>query len=67
MEKGWVCPKCNRGVAPWKDSCNCQAAVSVPNYVIDCGCPHSGPCLGTSCPRAFVPRTSETYISGYAC
>ena len=23
-QKGWICPVCGRGVAPWVDYCRCQ-------------------------------------------
>ena len=23
-QTGWVCPQCNKGIAPWRSSCNCM-------------------------------------------
>ena len=31
-ETGWVCPRCGRGVAPWKSYCDCND-----NWTITCG------------------------------
>ena len=25
-QKGWICPVCGRGVAPWVDYCSCQGS-----------------------------------------
>jgi hypothetical protein len=30
-QKGWICPVCGRGVAPWVDSCPCQKDVGIIN------------------------------------
>jgi hypothetical protein len=29
MTKGWTCPNCGKGLAPWKASCNCVKAKKV--------------------------------------
>jgi len=26
VQEGWLCPRCKRINAPWKDHCNCQSA-----------------------------------------
>ena len=31
-ETGWICPKCGRGIAPWKSYCDCNS-----NWTITCG------------------------------
>lgn len=30
-KKGWICPVCGRGVAPWIDVCPCQNDINVTN------------------------------------
>lgn len=30
-QKGWICPVCGRGLAPWVDVCPCRQDVSVIN------------------------------------
>jgi hypothetical protein len=30
---GWICPRCGRSLAPWKDSCECSGAFSLPIVV----------------------------------
>ena len=30
-QKGWICPVCGRGVAPWVDVCPCQKGAGVIN------------------------------------
>ena len=30
-QKGWICPACGRGVAPWVDVCPCQKDAGVIN------------------------------------
>lgn len=30
-QKGWICPVCGRGVAPWVDVCPCQKDAGVIN------------------------------------
>ena len=30
-QKGWICPVCGRGVAPWVDYCPCRQDASVIN------------------------------------
>ena len=31
-ETGWICPKCGRGIAPWKSYCDCNDT-----WTITCG------------------------------
>lgn len=28
-QKGWICPVCGRGVAPWVDYCPCRAGTGI--------------------------------------
>ena len=28
--EGWICPNCKRGVAPWKNYCDCAPTYEVP-------------------------------------
>lgn len=31
MSYGWICPKCGRVNAPWKDHCDCSNGIAVPD------------------------------------
>ena len=32
MNEGWVCPKCGKVNAPWKESCDCVEIVKNPYH-----------------------------------
>ncbi len=61
--KGWVCPDCGRGIAPYINSCDHGTmpysqipALPSPIYPkltwhTDCGCPPNSNCGNAACPR----------------
>lgn len=32
MDQGWICPKCGKVNAPWKESCDCVKLTPTPTY-----------------------------------
>lgn len=35
MERGWICPRCNRVNAPWVRQCTCPGGTTPP-YIVTC-------------------------------
>ena len=33
MQEGWICPKCGKVNAPWKDSCDCKKVETIPVFI----------------------------------
>jgi hypothetical protein len=29
QQKGWICPVCGKGLAPWKESCDCVKQITI--------------------------------------
>lgn len=55
--KGWVCPVCGRGMAPWKGKCNCvsppKRSISPPSITVY---PYAAQTVCNRCLRWMVPN-----------
>jgi hypothetical protein len=64
-DKGWVCPKCDRANAPWKEYCQCaenKPIATVDGSFIQCGRCGSYHSVDATCPSVTATPFKSYFL-----